>query len=182
LLLLSTLEFLDLENNAMTGEIPLELYNPNLIKLRLMGNQWKGTIPAKIAVMVNLTDYTVGSSEMSGPIPSGFFTIQSLKVLDLHNASFSGPLPEAGFSNLTSLVRWEVQDNDFSGSIPFSATLLMANLERFKVQGNNKLTGSVPEAFCDLRGTAPTELQVVFVGCNIQCKPGCCDANSECGR
>jgi LRR receptor-like serine/threonine-protein kinase FLS2 len=164
----------------MTGEIPLELYSPNLLKLRLTENQWKGTIPPKIAGMVSLTDYTVGSSQMSGPIPSELFTIQTLEVLDLHNASFSGPLSEAGFSNLTSLVRWEVQDNDFTGAIPFSATLLMANLERFQVQGNDQLTGTVPSAFCALRGTKPTEIQVVFVGCNVQCNPGCCDANPAC--
>lgn len=171
-----------MEYNRITGEIPEELYSPNLLKLRLTENQLKGTIPPKIAVMVNLTDYTVGSSAMSGPIPSQLFSIQTLEVLDLHNASFFGPLSEAGFSNLTALVRWEVQDNDFTGSIPFSATLLMGNLERFQIQGNDKLTGSVPDAFCALRGTAPTELQVVFVGCNVQCEPGCCDTNPECRR
>lgn len=175
-------EFLDLESNHITGEIPLEFYSSNLLKLRLTDNPLKGSIPANIAGMVNLTEFTVGSSDMSGPIPSELFTLQTLKVLDLHNASFTGPLSETGFSNLTSLVYWEVQDNDFTGAIPFAATLLMTNLERFQVQGNDQLTGTVPEEFCDTRGTKPTELQVVFVGCNVQCKPGCCDKNPACVR
>jgi hypothetical protein len=170
-----------LESNQFTGEIPVELYMAKLITLRLTDNQWKGTIRTEIGAMTFLTVFTVGSSLMSGGIPDELYFVNTLEILDLHNASFSGPLSENGFANLTSLIHLEVQDNDFTGEIPIASFLLMEDLERLKLEGNDQLSGLISEELCATHGTKPTELGELSVGCNVPCfKGGCCDANPEC--
>jgi hypothetical protein len=190
-------EFLELESNQFTGEIPVELYMAKLITLRLTENQLKGTIRTEIGAMTVLTAFTVGSSLMSGGIPDELYFVDTLEILDLHNASFSGPLSENGFANLTSLNRLEMQDNDFTGQIPIASILLMEDLERLQLKGNDQLSGTIPEELCLNRGTRPTELGVLTVGCNVPCfilncddtvlgeacysiTDGCCDDNPEC--
>ena len=152
-----------MEQNQLSGEIPVELYNPNIIRLRLTENNIKGTIRTEIGTMSNLTDYTVGSSKMSAIIPSELSNVSNLKVLDLQNASFTGPLPEITFQNLTQLLIFEVSDNDFTGPIPVDAIMKMTNLERLELDGNEKLTGTLPESICDVRGFDAFELQILFL-------------------
>jgi hypothetical protein len=172
-----------LESNQFTGEIPVELYMAKLITLRLTENQWEGTIRTEIGAMTVLTAYTVGSSLMSGGIPDELYFVNTLEILDLHNAYFSGPLSENGFANLTSLNRLEVQDNDFTGQIPIASILLMEDLERLQLQGNDQLSGSIPKELCVTRGTRPNELGEFSVGCNVPCFIDyCCDFNPECPK
>jgi hypothetical protein len=190
-------DFLELESNQFTGEIPVELYMAKFITLRLMDNQLKGTIHTEIGAMTNLTEITLGSSLMSGGIPNELYFVRTLEILDLHNASFSGPLSEIGFANLTSLTRLELHDNDFAGQIPIVSILFMEVLERLQLEGNDQLSGSIPEEICLTRGTSPTELGFLSVGCNVSCfipycneailgeacfsfTDGCCDVNPEC--
>jgi LRR receptor-like serine/threonine-protein kinase FLS2 len=166
------LEYLDIETNHLTGQIPVELYNPKFFTLRMTENLLKGSINTLIGTMMNLTDFTIGSSLVTGMIPKELFYVTTLRILDLHNASFSGPLLGSGFANLTELKRFEVQDNDFTGTIPIDAIAMMSNLERLRIQGNDQLTGTISEAVCGLRGTTPNTLQILNANCDIQCS--CC--------
>jgi hypothetical protein len=172
-------EFVDIETNRLTGEIPNELYKPQFVTLRMSDNALQGSINTLIGSMMNLTDYTVGASLFKGTIPKELFYVTTLRILDLHNASFSGPLLESGFANLTELKRLEVQYNDFTGSIPIGAIEMMSNLERLQLQGNDKLTGTISDAVCSARGTKPNTLQILNVDCDIQCISGCCP-NPNC--
>lgn len=176
------LEFFDVGDNQLTGKIPVELYNSKFVTLRMTNNVLEGSISTLIGTMFDLTDFTVGSSKMTGLIPTELYKVTKLKVLDLHNSSFTGPLSESGFSNFTDLRQFEVHGNDFSGSIPTVAIAKMTNLEVLTLQDNDKLTGNITDEICSLRGTTPTSLQSLMVGCNNVCAQGCCDKNPKCGK
>jgi hypothetical protein len=174
---------LDIGDNRLTGEIPVEMYDEQFITLRMTNNQFDGTISTLIGTMVNLTDFTIGSSFMKGSIPTELYQLTALKILDLHNSSFTGQLPESGFGNLIDLRRFEVHENDFTGTIPAMAIANMTNLERLQLQGNDRLTGFITEDICDMRGTNPNAIQILVVGCNIKCFfAGCCDDNPKCDQ
>jgi hypothetical protein len=117
---------------------------------------------------------------MKGSLPTEFYQLTALVILDLHNSSFTGPLSESGFGNLSKLRRFEVHGNDFTGSIPTMAITNMTNLERLQLQDNDRLTGSITEDICDMRGTNPFTVQVLVVGCNVECYANCCDDNPAC--
>lgn len=146
----------------------------------MTNNVLAGKISTLIGQMRNLTEFTIGSSLMSGSIPTELYQVTTLKVLDLHNSSFTGPLPESGFGNLTGLRHFEVYMNDFTGSIPSTAIANMTNLERLQLQDNDKLTGNITKEICDMRGKAPNTVQTLNVGCNIGCYRDCCDDDDEC--
>jgi hypothetical protein len=148
----------------------------------MTNNVLAGKISTLIGEMRNLTEFTIGSSLMSGSIPTELYQVTTLKVLDLHNSSFTGPLPESGFGNLTALRRFEVYMNDFTGTIPSIAIANMMDLEYLRLQDNDQLTGSITEEICAMRGTAPNQLQILIVGCNIDCYLGCCNDNEKCPK
>ena len=167
----------------------MEIYNEKFISLRMTNNAFNGTISTLIGTMLNLTDFTIGSSLMNGTIPTELFQLTALKILDLHNSSFSGPLSEPGFAKLLNLHRFEVHGNEFTGTIPTMAIAKMTNLERLQLQENDLLTGSITDEICKLRGPTPTskDLQVLIVGCNVKCDVLlnsktliCCDDNPGC--
>jgi hypothetical protein len=173
-------EFVDIGDNLLTGEIPLEMYDEKFITLRMTNNAFDGSISTLIGTMSNLTDFTIGSSFMEGSIPTELYRLTKLVILDLHNSSFTGPLPESGFANLIDLSRFEVHGNDFTGTIPTMAIANMTNLERLQLQDNDRLTGYITEEICEMRGVNPNAIQVLVVGCNVECFAGCCDDNPEC--
>lgn len=142
----------------------------------MTNNVLAGKISTLIGQMRNLTEFTIGSSLMSGSIPTELYQVTTLKVLDLHNSSFTGPLPESGLGNLTGLREFEVNMNDLTGTIPTIAIANMVDLERLQLQDNDRLTGYITEEICEMRGKAPKTIQVLVVGCNIPCFfDGCCD-------
>ena len=174
------LEFFDVGDNLLTGEIPIEMYDEQFITLRMTNNLLEGSISTLIGTMLSLTDFTIGSSLMEGSIPTEMYQLTSLKILDLHNSSFTGQLPESGFAQLMDLRRFEVHGNGFTGTIPVTAIANMTNLERLQLQDNDLLTGVITEEICEMRGTNPNAVQVLVVGCNIDCFNGCCDDNPKC--
>lgn len=156
------------------------MYDETFISLRMANNVLEGTISTLIGTMLNLTEFTIGSSLMKGSIPTEMYQLTALKILDLHNSSFTGPLPESGFGNLINLRQFEVHGNDFTGTIPNISIASMTNLERLQLQDNDRLTGLITEEICSMRGTNPNAIQILVVGCNIECFAGCCDDNPEC--
>jgi hypothetical protein len=125
--------------------------------------------------MRNLTHYEVGNSALSGAIPAELFSLSTLEVLHLQNATFSGTLSDSDFVKLKSLRELWLNNNDFSGEIPLDSIENIEKLQEVKLQGNS-LTGSVPSSFCSsgVRGYGKGELSVFEVDCTaVECT--CCD-------
>ena len=141
---LTKLEWLDLSNNKLEGNIPESLGElASLIWINLQGNQLTGTIPESLAKL-DLERFILGRNELSGNIPEFLGNFRNLKILKLDSNQFYGSIPES-LGNAGSLMRLDLQNNELSGEIPASFGNLV-NLEELHLD-DNQLTGNVPESF-----------------------------------
>ena len=67
---------LDLQNNALSGEIPAELLNfTNLEQLRLNDNQLTGEIPSVLGRLENLTLLHLSGNQLTGCVPAALMDV-----------------------------------------------------------------------------------------------------------
>ena len=67
---------LDLQNNALSGEIPVELGSlTNLEQLRLNGNQLTGEIPNSLGLLENLTLLHLVGNQLTGCVPAALMGV-----------------------------------------------------------------------------------------------------------
>lgn len=128
---MSTLTFLNLSGNNLTGPIPLQsshvselLAMPSsqqMEYLDLSGNSLSGSLPAEIGNMGRLKLLSLARNGLSGQLPGELSKLTRLEYLDLSSNKFSGEIP----ANLPpSLVVFNVSHNELSGKVP-------ENLHRF---------------------------------------------------
>lgn len=128
---MSTLTFLNLSGNQLSGLIPLQgshvselLAMPSsqeMESLDLSGNSLSGPLPAEIGNMGRLKLLSLARNGLSGQLPSELSKLTYLQYLDLSSNKFSGDIPV----NLpSSLVVFNVSHNELSGTVP-------KNLQRF---------------------------------------------------
>ncbi|KAG8381290.1 hypothetical protein BUALT_Bualt06G0107100 [Buddleja alternifolia] len=85
---------LDLSNNNLVGEIPLELTNLSaLIGLNLSHNHLEGNIPAKIGDLKSLESLDLSSNNLFGAIPDSLSDLNFLSHLNLSHNNLSGRIP-----------------------------------------------------------------------------------------
>ncbi|XP_059635763.1 cuscuta receptor 1-like [Cornus florida] len=142
---LSSLEYLHLSNNNLSGEIPGELamgsYRLSLLKLSnnnfrnhlsgeipgWMGNTWiiefgmsnnhlSGSIPIEFCLRVSLELFDLSQNNITGTIPSCFNPPYS-SILLLRNNTFEGHIP-LRLCSLSQLSMIDLSLNNFSGHIP----------------------------------------------------------------
>ncbi|XP_057970179.1 receptor-like protein kinase BRI1-like 3 [Malania oleifera] len=88
------LETLILNNNLISGSIPLSLGNcTNLRLLFLSSNLLTGEIPFSIGNLINLQIIQLNDNMLSGQIPPELGKCQSLAWLDLSSNNLSGSIP-----------------------------------------------------------------------------------------
>ncbi|KAL0389157.1 UNVERIFIED_CONTAM: Receptor-like protein 35 [Sesamum calycinum] len=164
------MQFLDLSNNQITGEVPNwiwkigngKLYYLNLSLNQLVGlqkpyiipsslslldlhsNQLQGELPPLAESVVHV-DYSNNNFKNSIPLNIGYFTTD-LIYLSLANNSLSGAITTS-FCNATQLQLLDLSANKLSGTIP---PCLVQNLKQLGVLnfGGNKLSGNIPNTFC----------------------------------
>ena len=68
---------LDLQNNALSGEIPVELGSlTNLEQLRLNGNQLTGEIPNALGLLENLALLHLSGNQLTGCVPDALMDVE----------------------------------------------------------------------------------------------------------
>jgi Leucine-rich repeat (LRR) protein len=174
LALLSSLEYLRLDQNALVGVFPTMLGQMTTLKeIHLNDNLFRGTIPSQFGNLTNLTKINFGNNLLSGVIPN-FEKLGNLQSLRLGSNQFSGTLPSY-VGQLTSLNELNISENRFTGTVPtevgyltsltsldlksnaFEETIpselgLLTNALSFWLHDND-FTGNVPNDICELTYT-----------------------------
>lgn len=165
---LSSLIFLYLYGNSLTGPIPVTLgslgrlqqfslannrlkgsIGESLCKLQNLGNiylgenQFSGLIPECLGNVTSLRGLKLNSNRLSSNIPSSLGNLKDLLELDLSSNNMSGSLP-AEIGNLKVAIRIDLSQNQFSNGIPREIGD-MQNLIHLSL-AQNKLQGSIPDS------------------------------------
>lgn len=132
---------LNLKGNALDGSVPDSL--PTTIEfLNLQDNYLTGTLPEGLGQLTNLTVMAFGKNKIHGLLPSWCGNLGKLRLLDLSHNEFEGPIPRA-FSQLSSLEHMSLQNNaNLNGSI--SALEPLGALSTLMLYANS-FTSTIPE-------------------------------------
>ncbi|KAM0949541.1 putative leucine-rich repeat-containing, plant-type, leucine-rich repeat domain superfamily [Dioscorea sansibarensis] len=88
---------IDLSNNKLSGEIPLDLMRLSFLQnLNLSGNLLTGRIPQEINMLRWLESLDLSMNNLSGLIPATMTMLTSLSHLNLSYNSLSGEIPSGG--------------------------------------------------------------------------------------
>ena len=127
---------------TLKGSIPAELGQlTNLSSLYLNRNELTGSIPAELGQLTNLRRLYLQNNELTGSIPAELGQLTNLNILALYDNELTGSIP-AELGQLANLKELQIGDNEFTGSIPAELGQL-ANLRWLYLMGN-ELTGSIP--------------------------------------
>ena len=93
---------LDLQDNALSGEIPAELVSfTNLEHLRLNDNQLSGEIPASLSRLENLTLLHLSGNQLTGCVPAALMDVEDSDFVQLGLAFCSPATASRSFSATT---------------------------------------------------------------------------------
>jgi Leucine-rich repeat (LRR) protein len=153
---LFSLSHLDLRENGMAGQIPVELGGMKSLKgLILEGNQFTGNIPVELGNLVQLTE-----------------------VLDLSSNVLTGPVPSR-LGQLVALKRLLLNGNKLNGELPVELAAL-SMIEEIRINDNN-IIGAVPQGICTL---LDAKMPAAFADCselnNATCFTFCCTDGAGC--
>ena len=137
---LTNLTDLSLWGNALTGSVPSNL-SSSLLYVYLGGNNLSGTIP-NLSNLTNLLELSLWGNALTGSIPTTLSRLTNLQHLHLHQNQLSGPIPDS-LGNITSLVELKLQENQLTESIPSNLNSLTNLSDLFLNQ--NQLTGTIPD-------------------------------------
>ena len=88
----------------------------SVIRLNLSNNDLVGEIPVELAALTNLITVSLGSNDLQGQIPPELGTLASLQELRLENNSLIGNLP-VEITSLVNLTTLALNGNDLTGPI-----------------------------------------------------------------
>nr|DAD37168.1 TPA_asm: hypothetical protein HUJ06_007809 [Nelumbo nucifera] len=143
----------DFSKNGLSGDISIILSS-----IKIMNNSLRGDLLIEFGTYPRLAIVDLTSNELTGPIPSSFFTSLSLINLNTSGNNFMGNITLQGsrttellvlpsYSQLESL---DFSGNSLTGSLPSElgklGKLRLLNLAR------NSLSGEIPSAMSKLNG------------------------------
>ncbi|CAD6226284.1 unnamed protein product [Miscanthus lutarioriparius] len=142
---LSNLEQLYTDSSGFNGPFPSTFSKLKKLRiLRASDNDFTGKIPDYFGSLTNLEDLMVGDIVNGSSSLAFISNLTSLSTLILRNCKVSGNLGTVDISKLTNLILLDLSFNNITGQVPQSI-LTLDKLE-FLFLGNNRLTGSLPDA------------------------------------
>lgn len=120
-----------------------------VIDLALGGNNLRGSLPASLGDLTELSGLGLLFNELTGNIPAELGNLSKLRRLDLQWNRLTGAIPPS-LGNLADLRVLILGNNALTGEIPAS----LARPARLwsRVLSANDLTGPIPDAFGGMRG------------------------------
>ncbi|KAJ0989390.1 hypothetical protein J5N97_007746 [Dioscorea zingiberensis] len=157
LLSCSSLSYLDVSQNLLTGLLPSSLSSlPSLTHLDLSSNNFSGPIPPSFGQFPALQNLSLTANLLNETIPPFLGNISTLRQLNLSYNTFApGPVP-AELGNLSSLEILWLTGCNLVGHIPDSLGDL-SNLQNLDLSINS-LTGSIPQSLTRLSSVIQIEL------------------------
>ncbi|XP_020962819.1 receptor-like protein 12 isoform X3 [Arachis ipaensis] len=114
------LQVLDLQINNFYGSIPGNFSKKNAFEtIKLNGNQLEGPIPQSLAHCTNLEVLDLSDNNIQDVFPSRLEALQELQVLSLRNNKFYGTITCLSMKHPFPKLRiFDVSNNKFSGPLP----------------------------------------------------------------
>ncbi|KAI7849309.1 hypothetical protein BDC45DRAFT_593913 [Circinella umbellata] len=137
---MANLRFLNLDVNAMNGNLPGFQNMPMLSSIHLKNNTFTGSIPDSWGSILTLTDIYLSNNNLTGPFPGAVLSLNQLVNLALDNNQINGVIPN-NLGSMTSLQTFNLKDNHILGPIPESVGNL-TGLTSFDLS-NNRLRGNI---------------------------------------
>eukprot|EP01018_Ginkgo_biloba_P014151 Gb_19925 [translate_table: standard] len=132
---LTSLEFLDLDNNSIT-ELSSDMWGlSNLRYLSLSNNNLSGSLPNNIGNFGALNRLDLSENKLSGAIPPALSSLTGLHFLNLSHNLFNGSIPQQIFS-CKSLVQLDLSSNKLTGAIPQGLGQLLPELRTLSLADN----------------------------------------------
>ncbi|CAN1813731.1 Receptor-like protein EIX2 [Linum perenne] len=144
----------DLSNNFLSGNLLKFLcFNPAQMRdtefLNLQGNCLSGEIPDCWSSWGSLKVIRLGNNELRGNIAKSIGTLKNLLSLRVQNNSLTGEIP-LSLGNCSNLISVDLGDNRFEGNIPKWIGEKLSRLAIINLRGN-KFQGGIPEELCHLQ-------------------------------
>ncbi|MFQ6640368.1 hypothetical protein Gotur_016332 [Gossypium turneri] len=134
---LSSLDYLQLGDNHLEGDIPFDIGRLYNLKTLVLGqNNLSGTIPSSIYNLSAMRALAIGSNKLHGSLESHLgFAFPELEILHFGDNQFSGRIP-ASVTNISGLKDFDIHSNAFSGLVPENMGKLQ-NLVVFYIDYNH---------------------------------------------
>eukprot|EP00978_Attheya_sp_CCMP212_P017399 scaffold46253_cov54-Attheya_sp.AAC.2 len=158
---LTALESLGLDSNYISGDFtPIQ----NLRSLKYLyadNNSFEHELSeSSFTGMTSLKHLDMSGNWINGSIPTSFFDMPDLQVVDLHDCEITGTLPsDVDMADVENMLFLALHDNKMTGQIPDSISL-MTNLVHLDLSLNN-FWGTYPASFSSL-----TKMVYLFMGSN----------------
>jgi Leucine-rich repeat (LRR) protein len=158
-------------DNVLTGPLPTEYGQKNLVFLMLCGNYLSGSIPSEISNAAELYYLALNENLLRGDLPTSLRNCSQLLVLDVRANRLAGTVPFWLFVVSPVIASVLIEDNGFHGTLPTqyanSLTEILVDVNRITGTiaseialataltelelGGNQLTGTIPSEFSALR-------------------------------
>jgi Leucine-rich repeat (LRR) protein len=170
---LTNLVNLQLDENAITGTVPVSICDLVLLEL-LFANDCllQGSLPSCFGALTQMRYISMQYNYLTGTLPIGLENMTNMTVLDISNNHFRSTLP-AGFSALTGMQQLMLYQNAFSGPC-LDYLVNMVNMTYMDVS-LNAFTGTIPSRIgalqqlgtmsldgCRFSGTLPPSLSHLY--------------------
>ncbi|KAJ3276644.1 hypothetical protein HDV01_004177 [Terramyces sp. JEL0728] len=144
---ISSLQLLDLSNNALNWNLDSVLKNSklaNLQSLAMPNTSITGTT-TYLSMLPKVQTIYLGSNQLSGPINANISTLQYLRVLYLDHNLLTGSIP-AELSNLANLQQMDLSYNELNARLIPSSIQNMKSFSNFNFNDQAVIT-TTPTAY-----------------------------------
>jgi Leucine-rich repeat (LRR) protein len=146
--------------NSLDGSIPDLLPYSGFTSLRFLGltkNSLSGEIPSSLGNLTSLVYFLASQNNLTGSIPGSLARLSHIQVIDLTYNSLSGTVPDSIF-NLSLLTYLGLGENGFAGKLPSTTGNNLPNIHTLILQANN-LQGEIPKSIANATNLVNIYLQ-----------------------